>query len=161
MHAIYNMPGHLIRRLHQLSSSIFAEHMRAAGIDLTSPQFAALTVLRDHPGIDQATLAGLIAHDRATMGGVVERLCAKDLIERRINPNDRRARVLVLTPKGEESVAAIRPIVETMQDTLLVGLDSTEKAEFLRLAAKVAAAGNDQTRAPLRRLKDQSDDTAD
>ncbi len=157
MHAIYNMPGHLIRRLQQLSSSIFAEQMRAAGSDLTSPQFAALTMLQEHPGIDQATLAGLIAHDRATIGGVIERLCAKGLIERRTNPSDRRAKVLALTPEGEKRIAIIRPIVETMQKTLLVGLNETEKAEFIRLAAKVAAAGNDRTRAPLRMPKEKPD----
>ncbi|WP_349773890.1 hypothetical protein [Mameliella alba] len=69
MKAIYTMPGHLIRRLQQLSASIFAERMREAGVDLTSPQFAALAMLQEHPGIDQATLAGMIAHDRATIGG--------------------------------------------------------------------------------------------
>lgn len=156
MHAIYTMPGHLIRRLQQLSSSIFAEQMRTAGVDLTSPQFAALTMLQDNPGIDQATLAGLIAHDRATIGGVVERLCAKGLIERRTNPNDRRAKVLALTPTGEDRIAQIRPIVETMQKKLLVGLDDAEKEEFIRLASKIAAAGNDRSRAPLRMPKDKS-----
>lgn len=157
MHAIYTMPGHLIRRLQQLSASMFAEQMRAAGSDLTSPQFAALTMLQEHPGIDQATLAGLIAHDRATIGGVIERLCAKGLIERRTNPSDRRAKVLALTPEGEARIADIRPIVETMQKNLLVGLDEAEKAEFIRLAAKVATAGNDRSRAPLRMPKDKTD----
>ncbi|WP_417206826.1 MarR family winged helix-turn-helix transcriptional regulator [Antarctobacter sp.] len=154
------MPGHLIRRLQQLSSSIFAEQMRAVGSDLTSPQFAALTMLQEHPGIDQATLAGLIAHDRATIGGVIERLCAKGLIERRTNLTDRRAKVLALTPEGEKRIAYIRPIVETMQKNLLVGLTETEKAEFIRLAAKVAAAGNDRTRAPLRLPKDKPESPA-
>ena len=36
------MPGHLIRRLHQLSTATFSEQMKAAGIDMTSVQFAAL-----------------------------------------------------------------------------------------------------------------------
>lgn len=150
MKDIYTMPGHLIRRLQQLSASIFAERMREAGVDLTSPQFAALAMLQEHPGIDQATLAGMIAHDRATIGGVIERLCAKGLIERRTNPKDRRAKVLALTPEGAERIAHIRPIVEEMQRNLLVGLDEDEKREFIRLATKVAIAGNDRTRAPLR-----------
>lgn len=154
---IYTMPGHLIRRLQQLSASIFAERMRAEGVDLTSPQFAALAMLQENPGIDQATLAGLIAHDRATIGGVVERLCAKGLIERRTNPDDRRAKVLILTPEGEDRIARIRPIVEDMQDKLLVGLTDEEKQEFIRLATKVSLAGNDRTRAPLRMPREKSD----
>ncbi|MBY6162050.1 MarR family winged helix-turn-helix transcriptional regulator [Mameliella alba] len=157
MKAIHTMPGHLIRRLQQLSSSVFAEQMRAAGVDLTSPQFAALAMLQEHPGIDQATLAGMIAHDRATMGGVVERLCAKGLIERRTNPNDRRAKVLDLTPEGKARITHIRPIVEDMQRNLLSGLDEDEQREFLRLATKLAEAGNDRTRAPLRLPKSGRD----
>lgn len=41
MHDIHKMPGHLARRLHQISVAIFAEHMRRAGFDLTPVQFAA------------------------------------------------------------------------------------------------------------------------
>ena len=79
MSEIYTMPGHLIRRLQQISISVFTERMKALGHDLTAPQFATLAVLSQSPGIDQATLAGLIAHDRPTIGGVVERLEAKGL----------------------------------------------------------------------------------
>ena len=51
-----DMPGHLIRRLHQHSTQLFGQRVQAAGSDLTSMQFAALDALRFHPGIDQAGL---------------------------------------------------------------------------------------------------------
>ena len=38
--AAHGMPGHLIRRLHQLSTQCFANRMRAAGFDVTPVQFA-------------------------------------------------------------------------------------------------------------------------
>lgn len=150
MKSIYTMPGHLIRRLQQLSASVFAANMKAHGVDLTSPQFAALAVLKQNPGVDQATLAGLIAHDRVTIGGVVERLCGKGLVIRETNARDRRSKRLRLTAKGDDLLKKLGPIVEASQDELLAGLDAAEQREFIRLAEKLARAGNDRTRAPLR-----------
>jgi MarR family transcriptional regulator, temperature-dependent positive regulator of motility len=149
MSDIYLMPGHLIRRLQQISSSIFAQHMKAAGTDLTSPQFAALAMINDHPLIDQATLAGAIAFDRATIGGVVDRLVTKKFVERSTNPNDRRSRALKLTPEGADVLSRLRPVVAACQDAILPSLSADEKAEFIRLAAKIASSENEQSRAPL------------
>jgi len=77
---IYNMAGHLIRRLNQISASVFQERVLACGHDMTSVQFAALNAISSNEGIDQATLAGLIAYDRPTIGGVVDRLEKKGLV---------------------------------------------------------------------------------
>lgn len=146
------MPGHLIRRLQQISSSIFAQHMKAAGTDLTSPQYAALATIHDHPMIDQATLAAAIAFDRATIGGVVDRLVSKGLVARSTNPNDRRARTLTLTVQGGKVLTGLRPVVQACQDAILPSLTAAEKTEFIRLAAKIAASENSQSRAPLLKI---------
>ncbi|MBF9043565.1 MarR family transcriptional regulator [Rhodobacterales bacterium HKCCE4037] len=143
------MPGHLIRRLQQISISVFTERMKALGHDLTAPQFATLAVLSRSPGIDQATLAGLIAHDRPTIGGVVERLEAKGLVTRRRNEKDRRAMVLDLSEAGSELLAKLLPEVRDMQTDILPGLTEAEHAEFVRLASKVAKLGNESSRAPM------------
>lgn len=148
---IYNMAGHLIRRLNQISTSVFQDRMKAGGVDLTPVQFGALNAIRTNPGIDQARLAGLIAYDRATIGGVVDRLEAKGLVARQVSPKDRRARVMRLTAEGEALLARVLPEVQALQADILMGLTEAERAEFLRLAAKAAAAGNHLSRAPLTR----------
>ena len=149
MSAIYTMPGHLIRRLQQISVSIFAEGMKAGGIDLTSPQFAALTVLDGNPGIDQATLAEMIALDRPTIGGVVERLVGKGLVERKTSETDRRAKRLKLTKQGKDMVKRMRPLVVASQARILEGLSDVEKEQFTVIADKITRLHNDQSRAPL------------
>ena len=133
------MPGHLIRRLHQISTSVFAERMKAAGIDITSVQFAALTVLHEKPGIDQATLAQEIAYDRATIGGVVDRLERKGWVLRKVNQDDRRARQVTLTEEGTEMLAVVAPIVATLQADILAQLTLTERTSFIALASKAVA----------------------
>lgn len=149
MTSIHGMPGHLVRRLHQISTSIFADRMATSGHDVTPVQYAALATLAEHPGIDQATLAGLIAYDRVTIGGVVDRLCAKNLVERAVNEADRRSRVLRLTDAGAALAATLAPLVAELQGDILVGLDAGERAELLRLLGKAAEAGNAFSRAPL------------
>lgn len=146
---IHNMAGHLIRRLNQISVSVFQDRMKAAGHVLTPVQFAAMNAIQANPDIDQASLAGLIAHDRATIGGVVDRLEAKGYILRRISPRDRRARQLSLTQLGAAMLEETTPIVRSMQDDMLTGLSLEERQEFLRLAKKAADCGNDLSRAPL------------
>jgi MarR family transcriptional regulator, temperature-dependent positive regulator of motility len=148
MSMIHSMPGHLIRRLHQISTALFQERMIAMGLDLTPVQYGALAVLSENPGIDQARLAGLIAYDRATIGGVVDRLQAKGLIRRRVSPRDRRARELALTREGAALLARVTPEVRAVQAEILPGLTEAERTAFLALAARATEAGNTLSRAP-------------
>lgn len=150
MSLIHTMPGHLIRRLNQIAVSIFQERMETLGIDLTPVQFGALLVLSENPGIDQATLAGLIAHDRVTIGGVVDRLQAKGLIARTTSTTDRRARVLALTDAGTALLTRALPEVRALQSDILSGLTEGEAQTFLALASKLAKTGNDRSRAPMK-----------
>ncbi|MEM7710898.1 MAG: MarR family transcriptional regulator [Pseudomonadota bacterium] len=143
------MPGLLVRRLHQIHASLFAEAMRGAGTDLTPPQFGTLAVLEDRPGIDQATLAGLVALDRPTTGGVVERLESKGLLLRAASAKDRRSKVLRLTAEGVATLTRLRPLVRGLQEEFLDGLTARERRQFEALAAKAADAANGRSRAPL------------
>ena len=133
-------PGHLIRRLHQISTHVFTERVREAGFDLTSVQYAALDALGSNLGVDQARLADMVAKDRATTGAVVERLEQKGLVSRTVNDRDKRARILMLTPEGVDLLARVAPVVEELQREILRGLDDHEYRRFVELAAKAAAS---------------------
>ena len=146
---IYNMAGHLIRRLNQISTSVFQDRTKTCGYDLTPIQFAALNAIRSNPEIDQASLAGLIAYDRTTIGGVVDRLEAKGYVSRIVSKRDRRAREVSLTPLGQDVLAELSPVIRALQPDILAGLDDDERADFLRLAKKAATSGNHLSRAPL------------
>ncbi|TCM20840.1 MarR family transcriptional regulator [Novosphingobium sp. PhB165] len=144
------LPGHLIRRLQQISVALFGSRMAEADIDVTAVQFAALITLRDHPGLGQQTLAGMIAYDRVTIGGVIDRLVQKGLVVREISPTDRRARVLALTPAGQDVLERANPWIERVQEDILAGLSPEEQETFVALLSKLTRAGNELSRAPLR-----------
>lgn len=145
------MPGHLIRRLNQVSVSLFLQETTKSGFDITPVQYAAMTSIDVDPGLDQITLASHIAYDRVTIGGVVDRLVKKGFVIRKINSKDRRSKALHLTNKGDELLAQIKPIISQVQLNLLEGLNDDEVDVFLSLLKKATNASNLQSRAPLKR----------
>lgn len=147
---INDMPGHLVRRFHQIAVAIFHAEVGEAGFDLTPVQYAALARVKTHPGIDQATLAGLIAYDRTTIAGVVDRLVHKGFLARAVSEADRRARVLSITNEGIAALETIQPAVERAQKIMLGGLNDAEAEELMRLLRKATEAVNDLSRAPLK-----------
>ena len=96
-----------------------------------------MDAIANHPGADQATIAQLIAFDRATIGGVIDRLLQKGWIRRSVSEIDRRARVLELTAKGKRLMAELVPLVAELQAEVLAPLSNEEKAAFMALARKV------------------------
>lgn len=144
------MPGHLARRFQQIAVAVFLAEVEDAGFDLTPVQYAALAAIKANPGIDQVTLAGLIAYDRTTITGVIDRLVQKGLVVRRESSRDRRARELEITDEGKRTFRGITPAVEAAQRMMLRGLTEKESAELMRLLRKAIAAGNALSRAPLR-----------
>ena len=147
-----DIPGHLARRFQQIAVAVFHAEVVGAGFDLTPVQYAALAAVSTNPGIDQITLAGLIAYDRTTITGVVDRLAQKGLLERRASSRDRRSRELQITTEGQKTLEAVSPAVETAQELLVRGLTGEEQQELMRLLRKAIAAGNELSRAPLREI---------
>jgi DNA-binding MarR family transcriptional regulator len=137
----HSMVGHMIRRLNQISTQVFSRRMQEAALDLTPVQFAAMDAIAAFPGIEQAGVAAKIAYDRATIGGVIDRLEQKGYVRRTVCKHDRRAREVRLSDKGAKAYAEILPVVTALQDDILPGLDMAERAQFLHLARKVILSG--------------------
>jgi DNA-binding MarR family transcriptional regulator len=132
---LHGKPGHLIRRSQQIAVSLFMEE--CAAHDITPIQYAVLSVLAARPGIDQSTLAGLAALDRATIGDVVARLARRRLLSRLPDTRDRRSRVLTLTPQGKRLLATAETAVRRTQSRILAPLSAAERKTFLALLAKL------------------------
>lgn len=131
------MPGHLIRRLHQISSQIFQHQIQKAGYDVTSVQFAAMAALNANPAIEQAQIASMIEYDRATIGGVIDRLEQKGYIVRTVSKRDRRAREVCLSDEGTRMYNLICPIVSSLQTEILENLTLDERKQLMTLIQKI------------------------
>jgi len=141
-----DLPGHYIRRLQQIAVGVFMEETQAFGV--TPVQFAALNALVATPGIDQRTLAASIGFDTSTLGGVVDRLEARGWVKRQVSPEDRRARLLQVTPEGKQLLQELSASVLSTQERILAPLPEAERQEFLRMLKVLVATNNDASRAP-------------
>ncbi len=131
-----DMPGHLIRRLHQISTQVFQKYLQETDYDITSVQYATMLVLKDNPGIEQAQVASLIAHDRATIGGVIDRLEQKGYLIRLVSARDRRAREVSLSEEGLKVVEEVTPVVEALQRNILANLSNAEASRLTAILRK-------------------------
>lgn len=144
--ALADLPGHHIRRLQQIAVAIFLEETEAQGI--TPVQFAALAELARQPGIDQRTLGRRIGFDTSTIGGVIDRLQARGLVQRALSPDDRRVRLLSLTVAGQALLQAVLPPMHRAQQRMLAPLAPAERPEFMRMLRQLVEANNQLSRAP-------------
>ncbi len=134
--SVHRMPGHFIRRLQQVAVRLFGD---CVGPELTPVQYAALCAIAQTPGAGQAALAALIGYDRATIGGVIDRLEQKGWVARSGSPEDRRLNLLSITPDGQAALARAAPAVLAVQDKLLEPLDPQEREAFERMCLKLLA----------------------
>ena len=135
------MPGHFIRRAQQVSSAYFTEELSES--DLTAVQMVALVTIADYPGIDATRLAEIIDFDRATIGGVVDRLERKGLIQRVVNERDKRSKTLQATASGKALLEVSLPSIKRVQDRLLAPLSQADQQTCLRLMQAIIAGDSD------------------
>ncbi len=139
-------PGHLLRRAQQISVSLFYDEL---GDGLTPVQYALLSLLASHPGIDQVSLSGLAAIDTSTGATVCARLEEKGLLERKVLPHNRRQRALAITPAGADLLVCLEAAALRLRGRLLAPLTPDEQQQFMRLLSKLVHGNNAQSRAPL------------
>jgi DNA-binding MarR family transcriptional regulator len=132
------IPGHLIRRVHQVSTAYFTEECG----DLTAVQYAALVAIESHPGIDATRLSTVIYFDRSTIGDVLDRIESKGWIVRQSPDNDRRTKALMITPAGQTILRQVAPGIRRVQERLLAPLTPGEAKTLVRLLVKMADAGD-------------------
>ena len=143
---LQGLPGHYIRRLHQIAVAIFLQETEAHGV--TPVQYAALHAVGDTPEIDQRTLARSIGLDTSTIAGVLDRLESRGLLLRSASPDDRRVRRLTLTDDGRALLRILVPDMLRAQQRMLDPLPKGERAEFMRMLRVLVVANNELSRAP-------------
>ena len=97
----------------------------------TRAQWAVLLRLERREGLKQSDLAEDLDIQPITLTRLVDRLCDNGLIERRADPNDRRAKRLYLTPAARPLLDRIEKQVEELGETVLAGLDPDSTGAML------------------------------
>jgi MarR family transcriptional regulator, lower aerobic nicotinate degradation pathway regulator len=150
-HLFDDVPGHLIRCARQISLAIFIEEM--ASFNVTSVQYALLASVNKNAGADQRTLVNSVAIDRSTIGTTLTRLERAGLVFRASPKHNKRIKQVFLTRAGEQLLHDSSEAILRVQERLMKPFDPEEKAQFMRLMAKLVEENNELSRVPLKPKK--------
>ena len=148
MHTIWDRPGYLIRRLHQIHVALFLEHV--ADGEVTPTQYGVLTTLLNRPNIDQFTLGEELGLDAANLTDILRRLELRGLVSRVVDPGNRRRKLCLATPLGQQFVHRYHADMKASQAQLLGPLSVAQRKTFMALLTRLVEANNHSGRAALR-----------
>lgn len=131
-------PSALARRFYQICTSVVTEALADEG--LTPLQYAVLAYLYVKPDLDQNNLAARLGVDRASTSALVDQLEEKGWVERQVNPDDRRARLLRLSRSGTMLRERLHPTGRAAEKEILSALTASERDTLIELLTKVVVA---------------------
>jgi len=134
MTAVDDRLGHLVKSLEQELSGAKDAVLRPMG--LTVPQYSALLVIADTPGISGAELARRCLVTPQTMTTVLGNLTVKGLIERRTVPGQGRAMETTVTPAGKRLLGRADKKVVEVEELLNAQLTKADQQTLHKLLEK-------------------------
>jgi DNA-binding MarR family transcriptional regulator len=134
--------GQLFFRLWRSSHTQTAAALESIG--LTPPLFAVLNYLQAHEGAIQQQVGLAMGIDPSTMVSLIDRLEGAGLAKRRPHPQDRRAREVLITPKGRRSLKWGRDLAKEVEGDVLQGLSPAERRRLVALLRKAFATAPPQ-----------------
>ena len=133
--AINDILGFHIRLAHGAVYRHFLETF--AHLDLTQKQVSVLWLVGDHPGIAQTDLSQRLQMDRATVMAIVNRLQARDFLERGESKNDRRRQTLTLRPAGQAVLTEARTAILEHEAWLKSRFNKREVKQLIGLLSRI------------------------
>jgi MarR family transcriptional regulator for hemolysin len=104
---------------------------RARDYGMTRAQWAVLARVESVEGLKQIELADTLDIQPITLTRLIDRLCDNGLLERRSDPDDRRAKRLFLTPTARPALDGLARIGKDMMSTVLEGIEQEAREQLL------------------------------
>ncbi len=136
-----NDPQRLVRLVtetHYMIGRLFSERANEQG--LKSAEWRVLVGLYRNDGFTQTQLASAIAMAKSPLGKVVDKLEAKNLIERRGDPEDRRVYRLHLTREALRLIKPEMKFLDEVEENAMADLPNAESEMLIRSLKKVYTA---------------------
>ena len=105
---------------------------RARQFGISRAQWGVLVRLDRSEGLKQSELAEILDLQPISLTRLLDRLAESGLIERRADPNDRRANRLYLKPVAKPLLGRLSEIGADMMETVLEGLDAKSIDRMLK-----------------------------
>jgi DNA-binding MarR family transcriptional regulator len=112
----------------------------AADLDLSPAQCHVLHLIEPDREVPMGRLAATLACDASNVTGLVDRLESRGLVRRRPSDQDRRVKVLQLTPTGSRLREALLDRM-TAPPRVLARLSPREQRELVRILTRLLESG--------------------
>lgn len=132
-----NPLGFLLVDVARLFRQDFERAVVEAGLSLTPGEIRALLYVWRFEGSRQAVLAERMGVEPMTMSAYLDRLENRALIERNVDKNDRRAKVVNTTQAAADIFEEIRPIAAAMYERLVRGFNDEEREAVSQLLTRI------------------------
>ena len=127
--------GFALHRTYMRMRVISARKLRPHG--LTPDQFGVLAILWDNPGLSQGEIARILVKDPPNVTRIVDRLEANNLVERRSDPDDRRAYRVFPTSPGRALHQTLGPEILQLRSELFQSLSQKEQDSLRTMLDKL------------------------
>ena len=127
--------GFLLRRAQRIHTALWHD---AFGGRLTGPQYSCLLAIGRWPESDQQLVGEIVGLDKATTGGIIERLVQRGLVKRGVDPADQRRNLLLLTGEGRAAMPDFAGRCMAVHWALVALLPEETESEFVELLVAVA-----------------------
>ena len=131
----------LLHRAAQRMHAVTGAAAEAHGLSLRD--HIVLSALHKSPGLTQIELGRALGMDKSTLTSELDRLARAALLQRAVDPRDRRARVLELTPAGEELRRAVAGAAERAETDALHAFPAEEVATLRRMLFELIGSAED------------------
>ena len=120
-----------VSQIHSLTAEFLKKRLAERGFDdFASSHGYILYQLSINPQITMKELAAKINRDKSTTTVLVRKLEQAGLVKIQIAPQDKRNKILTLTPKGTEYNQMTRDLSKELLTTFYKGFSEEEKADF-------------------------------
>lgn len=137
---IRDRPTWLISRTYGRSHGLLNEGFAASGAGLRSYHYRLLAALEEWGPVGQADLGRGTSVDRSDVVALLGDLERLGLVERTVNPGNRRRNIVSITPAGSSQLRVLDHVVDEIQERVLAPLSPNERRQLTKLLRKLAAA---------------------
>lgn len=92
--------------------------------------YTVLFFLKDHNGCKQQFLCNNLSIDKTAMVKIIDYLIKNGIVDRNVNPHDRREHFIVLTKKGTKYTEEIEQAFEVMDHKMFEGISKEDRYKF-------------------------------
>jgi DNA-binding MarR family transcriptional regulator len=125
----------------QRATHVLGLHLESALADLALSQgeIHVLSLLASSGTASVTDLQKGVRHRPSTLTGILDRLAAKKMVQRRINEADRRSNLIELTPDGRAAADRVTQAMSAVERSLFKDRPPAELEIFRQILGRIAA----------------------